>query len=357
MSTKPLTSKRIYSYDIIRIIAAIGVVMAHSVSVLVTDAPYGSLDFTYGNFFDTMGRASIALFLMLSGALLLNEDKKIPTKKLYTSALRLVLIGLIWSTIYALVIKIIIPSCKGEEVDFEVFFNTVLKGHFHLWYIFMLAGLYLITPILRFVIKRKNINYILFFLAILFLVHFVPFFVNEIVNLFAEKQDIINNLFKKLEFEYGNEYLFYYLTGWVVTNFRLTDHQKKVLYCAGIIGFAVTFFGIQFTLSEENRECVFYNNRMINIAAYGISAFVFLNERFKNFEPKKSKKLMLNLSSLTFGVYLIHCFAHIIIRNFTEDLSSGILRSLIDFVFAIVTSFIAIYGISKVPYLKKIIST
>lgn len=357
MAEKTLTSKRIYSYDLIRIIAAVGVVMAHSVSVLVTDTPYGSLDFTFGNFFDTMGRASIALFLMLSGALMLNEDKKIPNKKFYTSAMRLVLIGLAWSALYALGVEVLIPLHGGEEVVISDVFFTTLRGHFHLWYIYMLAGLYLITPLLRLVVKRKNYRYILSFLLLFFLVSSLPVFINEIVNIFVDKQNIISNFFKKLDFDYGNEFICYYLLGWLVTNIKITDRQKKILYRLGFIGFSFTFIAIQFTLSEENRECVFYNNRMINVAVYGISTFVFLNDRFKNFEPKKSKKLILKLSSLTFGVYLIHCFMHIFIRSFTEDITSGILRAVIDFSFAITVSFIATFIISKLPLLKQLIKT
>lgn len=357
MSESSLKPKRIYSYDLIRIIAAVGVIMAHSVSVLVTDSPYGSLDFTYANFFDTAGRASIALFLMLSGALMLDEGKNIPTKKFFTSAAKILFIAFAWSGVYAFAINVALPVLNQKPPNISAFIKTTVYGEFHLWYLYMLAGLYVITPFLRLVVKKENVKWVIGFIALFFVMSSVPTFANTIANLFTEKQDYILDFTKKLEFDYGNEYLCYYLLGWLVTNFEITDKQRKILYTLGFIGFAVTFFGIQLTLSEDNRNCVFYANKMINIALYGVSLFVFLNHRFRSFEPKKHKKLILTLSSLTFGVYLIHFFGLIFMRAFTDVIASGIVRSVIEFAFTLVFSFTATFIISKMPFFNWFIKT
>ena len=326
--------------------------MAHSVSVMVTDSPYGSLDFTYANFFDTAGRASIALFLMLSGSLLLDESKKIPTKKFFVSAAKILFLALAWSGVYAFAINIVLPVINQRPPNITAFIKTTVYGEFHLWYLYMLAGLYIITPFLRLIVKKENVRWIIGFLLVFFVISFVPTFINTVANLFTQKQDYLLTFIKKIKFNYGNEYLCYYLLGWLVTNFEIPDKLRKWLYTLGAVGFAVTFFGIQFSLSEENRECVFYGNNMINVAFYGVSLFVFLNNRFRSFEPKKHKKLLLTLSSLTFGVYLIHFFGLIFMRAFTDVIASGIVRSAIEFIFTLVFSFTATYIISKLPFFR-----
>lgn len=357
MDENSLKRKRIYSYDLIRIIAATGVIMAHSVSVLVTKSPYGSLDFTYANLLDTAGRASIALFLMLSGALMLDENKNIPTKKFFTSAAKILFLAFAWSGVYSFAINVALPFINHRPPNVTAFFKTLIYGEFHLWYLYMLVGLYVITPFLRLIVKKENVKWVIGFIALFFVFSSVPTFINTVANLFTEKNDYLLDFTKKLEFDYGNEYLCYYLLGWLVTNFEITDKQRKIIYTLGIVGFAVTFFGIQFSLSEDNRECVFYANKMINVAFYGIALFVFLNRCFRNFEPKKHKKLILTLSSLTFGVYLIHFFGLIFMRAFTDVIASGIVRSVIEFTFTMVFSFTATYIISKMPFFKWFIKT
>lgn len=357
MSESTIKRKRIYSYDIIRIIAAVGVIMAHSVSVLVTDSPYGSVDFTYANFFDTAGRASIALFLMLSGALMLDERKNIPTKKFFTSAAKLLFLAVAWSGVYSFAINVFLPLINSKPANISAFFRTLIYGEFHLWYLYMLVGLYVITPFLRLIVKKENVKWIIGFIALFFVMSSLPTFINTIANLFTAEKDYLLDFSDKFKFDYGNEYLCYYLLGWLVTNFELSDRQRKILYALGAAGFAVTFFGIQLSLSEDNRDCVFYANKMINIALYGVSLFVFLYHRFRNYEPKKHKKLLLTLSSLTFGVYLIHFFGLIFIRAFTDVISSGIVRSVIEFVFTVIFAFASTFIISKMPFFKWFIKT
>lgn len=357
MSENSLMPKRIYSYDLIRIIAAIGVIMAHSVSVLVTDSPYGSADFTYANFFDTAGRASIALFLMLSGALMLDEEKIIPTKKFFVTAVRMLFLGVAWSGLYSFAINIVLPVINYKEPNISSFIETTVYGEFHLWYLYMLAGLYMITPFLRLFVKKENAKWVAGFIVLFFIMSSLPTFINTVANFFTAEKDHLIRFTNKLEFDYGNEYLCYYLLGWLVTATKITKKQRRILYALGVTGFIVTFLGIQFSLSETNRECVFYANKMINVAFYGVSLFVFLNRRFRNFEPKSHRKLLLNLSSLTFGVYLIHFFGLIFIRSFTDVIASGIVRSVIEFLFTVIFSFTATFIISKMPFFNRFIKT
>ena len=77
---------RIYSYDIIRIIAVLAVVTIHSSANLLTKCEFGSYNFTIGNLLDSISRLAVPLFLMISGALMLNEDRNIPAKKFFRSA-------------------------------------------------------------------------------------------------------------------------------------------------------------------------------------------------------------------------------------------------------------------------------
>ena len=356
-STLKKTNKRIYSYDIVRIFSALVVVMVHAISPLVTDRPYGSFEFTFGNILDSVGRASVANFLMLSGALLLNEKKDIPPKKLIRSALHIFVITLIWSFGYALFTKVMIPLYNGNDVVFKSFFKAFIKGHFHMWYLYMLVGLYLLTPILRLFVKRENMHYIVYFLVLAFSAIFLPTFIDAFIHHFTGKSDLIMSYIDKFEFNYINEFLCYYLLGWLLTNVHIPKKHRIVLYVLGILGYITTAVGSHFFMSENMRKSVFYNHDMINIAFFGIGIFVFCLYRFKKSSFERTGKFIKTLSDLTFGVYLIHGFFLIIMRSLTMGIEAQLPRTLIICVSMTVLSFVASYIISKIPVIRKLIST
>lgn len=76
------TNNRIISYDVMRIFAAVAVVMIHSVAEFIKDCPVMSIDYAVMNIIDSITRFSVPLFVMISGALILDEEKEFSMKKM-----------------------------------------------------------------------------------------------------------------------------------------------------------------------------------------------------------------------------------------------------------------------------------
>ena len=73
-SISVLTKKnKILYLDILRALACLLVVMIHS-SMNYAVQEVGSKNFWVGNFFDSISRAAVPLFVMISGALMLDEN-------------------------------------------------------------------------------------------------------------------------------------------------------------------------------------------------------------------------------------------------------------------------------------------
>ena len=70
-----MSKKRILSYDVIRIVAIFAVVMVHVVSIYLRRAPVDSVEFITANVWGSLARIGVPMFVMLSGALLLNEER------------------------------------------------------------------------------------------------------------------------------------------------------------------------------------------------------------------------------------------------------------------------------------------
>ncbi|MDD6466906.1 MAG: acyltransferase family protein [Erysipelotrichaceae bacterium] len=81
MSTVPNKNNRIYYLDVLRVIACLSVIMVHS------SAPYvvkniGSFNFLIGNIFNSITRIGVPLFVMISGALMLDKNYQFSIEKL-----------------------------------------------------------------------------------------------------------------------------------------------------------------------------------------------------------------------------------------------------------------------------------
>ena len=145
--------QRLLKYDVIRITALFMIVMIHVSAYMVIFYPDTSGSaFRVGNVFNGLGRAGTPLFLMLTGALLLNEDHPFQAGQFYKRALlRICLLLLFWLLFYASWRSFILPVLQGQPVNTRLFSAYLLKleGLYpHLWYMFMLIGAYLAVPVL-----------------------------------------------------------------------------------------------------------------------------------------------------------------------------------------------------------------
>lgn len=99
-----------------------------------------------GNFWNSVSRAGVPLFVMLSGYLLLGKDY--PTGDFLRRRFTRVLVpALFWMSVYSLYNHI----ANGHPATFTDFLVGLVQGpvHYHLWFIYLIIGLYLIYPILR----------------------------------------------------------------------------------------------------------------------------------------------------------------------------------------------------------------
>lgn len=100
---------RDYSIDLLRVSAAIGVVLLHSAAIYLEVSPVNSFRWEFANIFDTLTRWAVPVFVMMSGAFLLK--KEISLKLLYGKYIKHLFILLVcWNVIYNLSISKSLPN-------------------------------------------------------------------------------------------------------------------------------------------------------------------------------------------------------------------------------------------------------
>ncbi|MGE5187680.1 MAG: acyltransferase, partial [Betaproteobacteria bacterium] len=155
--------------DLIRTIAILGVLLLHAANDLTIQQlnDLEILRWCTVDVYQSLGRVGVPLFIMLSGALLLAPKKETESLRDFFKK-RWVRVGLpflFWAVIYFL--WEIFVNNQSVSVDF--FIDGLLTGpYFHFWYIYMLLGLYLLTPVLRVVVAHARREVLKLFLAVWF---------------------------------------------------------------------------------------------------------------------------------------------------------------------------------------------
>lgn len=132
--------------ELLRILACFCVILLHISSIGWNYAGINSDKWIYYEVLNALSRIGVCIFVMISGSLFLGNKRgsSIETMRKYILKI-LRLIG-VWSIAYFMLRLIIKDTTITNISDF---FNQILYGYYHLWYLWMILGLYIITPILH----------------------------------------------------------------------------------------------------------------------------------------------------------------------------------------------------------------
>lgn len=137
-------NSRIAFVDVFRVLLASLIVVLHASGIAMSAMAFGGRDWSALLFVNSVSRVAVPCFFMLSGYLLLGRDESglIFFKKRFCAVF---VPFLAWSGIY-----MAWNAYWGVPVVSTV--QNIVNGSgasYHLWYVYSLVGLYLITPFLR----------------------------------------------------------------------------------------------------------------------------------------------------------------------------------------------------------------
>ncbi len=142
--------------DAMRVFGVLAVMLVHVCDMVMFDRNVTPHNWWVANVIDATGRWAVPVFIMLSGALLLNPSRDETARRFYRR--RLTRLGwpiLFWSAFFMLfsVYYIRWGTPKGA-------WTGLMKGapYMHLHFVFRLMGLYAITPMLRVYVRHAPWN-------------------------------------------------------------------------------------------------------------------------------------------------------------------------------------------------------
>jgi len=343
-----LSKDRIIYYDVLRIIAIFAVVFSHVSSQGIVDC-FPSQEWVLRMVYDSFGRWSVPVFVMISGALFLDISKKITIKKLYSKNIfHIIYVFLFWSVIYAIYDGLY----KNGLVGFVL---GSIHGPFHFWFLKMLIGLYIIVPLLRMITQDQKLE--LYFILIAILTTFLIPLLFPIIGYFStEAKDFIQNYYNSLELNIASGHVGYFVLGHYLSNYSLKPFVKNMIFIFGFISLIavclITYFVSNYSGSFYE---AFLNSLNIFTLLEATAVFVFIKNI--NFSTRYYS-FIIRFSKATFGIYIIHILLMHVVLDFW-GIDSSLLNPVVFIpiysVLVFVVSYTIVSVLMRIPIIKRFV--
>ena len=320
------------NYDILRITATFSAILIHIISIYNLNYLHSNF-----NFYIILNNSlfwCIPIFFMLSGALLLGNEKE-GMITFYKKRLHKILIPTIfWSLFFFIYLYL--------YQGFTLFnmIGALLKGKpfYHLWFMFALLGLYVFTPFIRILVQKLEQKDLKIFLILIFIFTIG----DKFFNYFLISKDTLFSSFVG--------YLGYFVLGFYIKKFGLILPSFLNNFFSFIL-LTIIFAILRYTSTYVypiNIGMSIYHSPFIFLEA--LILYVYINS--KKIVCKNKNKVFV-LSDLTFGAYLIHPLFIILLKPYISV--NHMEYMLVFFVLTIVFSFISVYVIKKIKYVNRIV--
>ena len=342
--------------DLIRTIALILVLILHAAiepDPIVAQMTQTSVwHWWTENIYNSLARPSVPLFILLSGSLLLQPSKIEPLSNFLKKRFkRIGLPFLFWGIAY---------FAWRFFVNHEVLsLNSIMQGiltgpYYHFWFLYMLIGLYLITPILRVIVAYSDRKILGFFI----LLWFLGVAVAPLLSL-SDIYSLDSNVFIILG------WVGYYILGVYLLQVRL---RSLILFILLILGLTWTAVGTYFMTAFFGGvlSYFFYDYLSANVILTSIVLFQLL----RTFSPiwletrsPRTSRLLHQIGQNILPIYLFHVMVLESLQKgyFGFKISVTTLNPALGIpLIAMLTLFICLVTISlldRIPFLKKAIGS
>ncbi|MGI6752674.1 MAG: acyltransferase [Anaerovoracaceae bacterium] len=293
-------SVRDIGIDFLKTIAIIGVIIIHTCSEGYQN-PILSFNWLSSVFWGSIMRASVPVFFMCSGALLLNPKKELTISRLYKkNLLKIVLSMFIWALGYKVYHLIVAGKHSLHDILFAFKEVILFNQEFHLYFLQILVVVYVFLPVTRIITKHATKKELKYALAVWFLLGIVyptikPFWpFTSLTGI--PVQWMINMTYAAI----GYGLLGYYLSK------NYISLKRSILFL--MIGFLGVYGGTIFmSVRTETLYQNFLEGMSVGVALLATGLFC-LCYNLKSKIGEKATIVITKLSKASFCIYLVHVF-------------------------------------------------
>ena len=333
---------RVIYFDVLNILAALSVIFLHcnGNSFKFT----GDLAWLQAITIEVVCYWAVPVFIMLSGANLMNYRDKYTTSEFFKKRfIKTVIPFVFWSLIVAAE-KSINPFETGFRAFINDFVNCKIEAVY--WFFIPLFAVYLAIPVIS---CLKDNHKILWYMA------FGALTVNS----------LLPSIFSYLGLSWNYSFAMQSVGGMLIFTvlgylFSVTDFTKKqryVIYALAILAVLVKFAGtVIFSYKTGTLDKTFYGYTSYIAVLQACGVFLFFKQSNiikKIAENPQISKIISRISACSFGIYLMHMIVYRFLRRFIAEFHWE-WRLIVPFViYAICLLFT--YLLKKIPVIKNIV--
>ncbi|RZT21546.1 acyltransferase [Fictibacillus sp. BK138] len=326
----------------LRALAIMAVVMIHVVgNLMIIDI---SKTWWLANIIDSSARWSVPVFVMVSGALLLGKNESLSTffKK---RASKIIIPFIFWTVFY----ELFKMRTQLDMFSVEAAIKNIYSGkaYYHLWFLYMIVGIYFVTPIFRPIAQNSRI--LVYFVVVWFLLT-----LENVIYYFTSIH---------IGFKMGMFWGFtgYFLLGYLLAKHELSKRVTALIYMGGIIGLLVTIYGTYHMTEAKGKLDIFWFDYLApNTLLVSMAIFVLFKHMFK-----ANIRFVNSFAAASFGIYLVHPFFLTLYKSgpFQELFGFALHAKTFHVLFGIpatfitvtLSSYVAVLILQKIPIVKKIV--
>lgn len=337
-------------FDYLRIAAALGVIIIHVCAMQWSILDIHSVQWICLHIFDMLMKFSVPIFFMISGRFFLDLTREMSLTKIWKKSLRIIVVFIFWSGVY-----MILNICRviGDGDSLKENLNWIIieffSGEYHMWFLYAILGLYLVTPLLRKIVENKLLTE---YFLILFIVFGLAWPVAEQI---PKVGILFTNIGTSMTFRMTTGYVGYYVLGYYLYKYPLSQKKKIIIYALGILSTAFSIVAtllVSWKTGVASEELASYLT--LNVALTSAAIYIAILNSLKN---KKAKKTVTIISKYSFGCYLIHPLFLWIFEwvGFVPSIFCTAISVPIISLSALILSLLLTVVFNRIPYLRKVI--
>lgn len=346
---------RILYIEILRALAIIAVILIHlAASSTITSFDATNIDFWWvHNIFDSLARWCVPVFVMISGALLLNPIKRESIGTFIKKrGIKILIPFIAWGILYIS----LGANWDSEILTAKYYIKQFIEGpiYYHIWFMYMIAALYAVTPILKDFIVSTDQKRIEYFLLILFfsvsVIEFLQYFSSIQFNYFFSIKPL-------------GGFIGFFILGYYLHTYEVKKLIRYVLYFCALACLVLIPVATYYATMNNGGFLNSYFYEYTNPFVACIASAIFILFKQSNIQPKDKDNILdryiLSVSKYSFGIFLVHplviYYLFQLNLTFTSEFFNPLIRIPLTVIIVLFFSHLIVVVLGKIPYVKMIV--
>jgi len=345
---------RVWQFDLLRCVACLCVILLHSTGCFVVSQAECQKNIL-GVLLRSISSIGVPLFVMISGYFLLSNPKNINCDYFYKKRLKRIGFPILFWSFFYLLFALLLQCRNGfAQIDWHSMVVWIYTGSpgkgIHLWYLYMILGLYILTPFMLTICKNYQIKLLLFLSSLLYLAYFIQS--NYLIYKMGSYRTPL--FIPLLSFGFIPYFIFgKYVGDKIMLNGNVSKMKHRFVCTASLAVFCVVSLLETWLCGKIDFNWSLCSlSPLVTLQAFSVYIFVL---SFRKTPSKRVEKIITWTSSLTFGIYLFHIF---FLASFSAlfdrlGVENTVLSSAAKLCCVFLTSAVATAVFKKIPYLRE----